>query len=146
MEKEEREMLQPLGFYSVLSQSGELAGSLAEYLLFPDINTEDQLPFNIILVLLSCDQLFAAPWIVAWLAPLSMEFSRQQYWSGLPFPSPGDLPARPPALAGGFFTTEPAGKRTLCPHRKKRYISLNHLRCKRWSRISPLEFPANLHQ
>ena len=92
LEKEEREMLQPLGFYSVLSQSGELAGSLAEYLLFPDINTEDQLPFNIILVLLSCDQLFAAPWIVAWLAPLSMEFSRQQYWSGLPVPSPGDLP------------------------------------------------------
>ena len=45
-------------------------------------------------------------------APLSMEFSRQEYWSGLSFPSPGDLPdpkIEPvsPALAEGFFTTEP---------------------------------------
>ena len=44
-----------------------------------------------------------------------MEFSRPEYWSELPFPSPGDLPnlgMRPksPALAGGFFTTEPVGK------------------------------------
>ena len=48
-------------------------------------------------------------------APLSMGFPRQEYWSGLPFPSPGDIlnpgikPASP-ALAGGFFTTEPPGK------------------------------------
>ena len=45
-------------------------------------------------------------------APLSMGFVRQEYWSGLPFPSPGDLPnpgIKPasPALEGGFFTTEP---------------------------------------
>jgi len=47
-----------------------------------------------------------------------MEFSRQEYWSGLPFPTPGDLPnagIKPmslafPALAGGFFTTAPLGK------------------------------------
>ena len=44
-----------------------------------------------------------------------MEFSRQEYWSGLPFPSPGDFPdprIEPvsPALAGGFFTTEPLRK------------------------------------
>ena len=44
-----------------------------------------------------------------------MEFSRQEYWSGLPFPPPGDLPdpgiePASPALAGGFFTTEPHGK------------------------------------
>ena len=44
-----------------------------------------------------------------------MGFSRQEYWSGLPFPSPGDLPdsgIKPvsPALAGGFFTTEPPGE------------------------------------
>ena len=53
------------------------------------------------------------PWTVARQAPLSMGFSRQEYWSKLPFPSPGDLPnpgtkpASPvsPALAGGFFTT-----------------------------------------
>ena len=51
-------------------------------------------------------------WTVALQAPLSMEFSRQEYWSGLPHPPPGDLlnpgiePASPtsPALAGGFFT------------------------------------------
>ena len=48
-------------------------------------------------------------------APLSVEFSRQEYWSGLPFPTPGDLlntgiePVSP-ALAGGFFTTEPPAK------------------------------------
>ena len=42
--------------------------------------------------LLSCVRLFATPWTVAYQAPPSMEFSRQEYWSGLPFPSPGDLP------------------------------------------------------
>ena len=36
--------------------------------------------------------LFATPWTVAYQTPLSMGFSRQEYWSGLPFPSPGDLP------------------------------------------------------
>ena len=58
------------------------------------------------------------PWIVAHQAPLSMEFPRQEYWSGLPFPSLGDLPysgTEPPsfvspALAGRFFTTMPPGK------------------------------------
>ena len=38
----------------------------------------------------SCVQLFATPWTVAYQAPLSMEFSRQEYWSELPFPSPGE--------------------------------------------------------
>ena len=65
--------------------------------------------------LLSRVQLFATPWTIAYQAPLSMGFSRQEYWSGLPFPSPGDLPdpgIKPasPALACGFFTTEPPGK------------------------------------
>ena len=63
-------------------------------------------------------QLFATPWTVAHQAPLSMEFSRQEYWSGLPFPSPEDLPdpgieqvsLASPALAGGFFTTVPPRK------------------------------------
>ena len=41
---------------------------------------------------LSCVWLFAAPWTIAHQAPPSVEFSRQEYWSGLPFPSPGDLP------------------------------------------------------
>ena len=57
-------------------------------------------------------QLFAIPWTVAHRAPLSMGFSRQEYWSGLPSP-PADLPdpgiepesLLAPALAGGFFTT-----------------------------------------
>ena len=67
--------------------------------------------------MLSRVQLFAIPWTVALQAPLSMGFSRQEYWSGLPFLLPGDLsdpgiqPASlaSPALAGGFFfsTTEP---------------------------------------
>ena len=64
--------------------------------------------------LLSRVQLFATPWTVAHQAPLSMGFSRQEYRSGLPFLSPGDLPdpgiePMSPALAGGFFTTEPPG-------------------------------------
>ena len=62
------------------------------------------------LVAQSCPTL-ATPWTVACQAPLSMGFSRQEYWSGLPFPSPGDLPGpgmKPasPALGLGFFTTE----------------------------------------
>ena len=60
---------------------------------------------------------FGTPWTVARQAPLSTGFSRQDSWSGLPFPSPGDLPdpgiepTSPvsPALAGGFFTAEPPG-------------------------------------
>ena len=63
-------------------------------------------------------QLFATSRTVARQALLSMEFSSQQYWSGLPFPPPGDLPnpgielTSPvaPALAGGFFTTASPGK------------------------------------
>ena len=59
--------------------------------------------------------LFAAPRTVAHQAPLSLGFPRQEYWSGLPVPSPGDLPdpgmeSGTPALAGGFFITEPPGK------------------------------------
>ena len=50
--------------------------------------------------LLSRVQLFVTPWTIACLAPLSMEFSRQEYWSGLPFPSPGDLPD--PGIKPGF--------------------------------------------
>ena len=57
----------------------------------------------------------ATPWTVAYQAPLSLGFSRQEYWSRLPFSSPGDLPdpgIKPtsPALAGRFFTTAPPRK------------------------------------
>ena len=58
---------------------------------------------------------FETPWAVAHQAPLSMGFLRQEYWSGLPFPSPGALPdpgIEPVSLAsvGGFFITEPPEK------------------------------------
>ena len=67
-------------------------------------------------------QLFATPWTVAHQAPLSVGFSRQEHWSGLPFPLPGDLPNPeiepvslvPPALAGKFLTTVPPGKPSAC--------------------------------
>ena len=60
----------------------------------------------------SCVQLFVTLWTVAHQAPLSMGFSRQEYWSGLPFSPSGDLPnpgiepvsLTAPVLAGGFFT------------------------------------------
>ena len=69
------------------------------------------------LVSKSCPTL-ANPWTVAHQPPLSMGFLRQEYWSGLPFPSPGDLPnpgiepvsLASSMLAGGFFTTAPLGK------------------------------------
>ena len=71
--------------------------------------------------LLSRVWLLATLWTVACQVPLSMEFSRQEYWHELPFPTPGDLPdpgikpvfPAPPTLAGRFFTTEPPGK-ALC--------------------------------
>ena len=75
---------------------------------------------------LSRVRLFATPWTVAHHAPLSMGFSRQEYWSGLPFPSPEDLPypgieptsPMSPALAGGFFTAEP-------PEKPKKVVDLD---------------------
>ena len=68
--------------------------------------------------LLSHVWLFATPWTVVHQVPLSMGFSRQEFWDGLPFPPPRDLPypgIKPmspvsPALAGWFFTTKPPGK------------------------------------
>ena len=66
----------------------------------------------------SHSQFFVTPWTVAHQVPLSIGFSKQEYWSELPFPPPGDLPnpgtepasLASPALAGGFFTTVPPGK------------------------------------
>ena len=65
----------------------------------------------------SCVLLFVTPWTAACQAPLPMEFSRQEYWNGLSCPPPGDFPTPgieptslvSPALAGGFFYTEPPG-------------------------------------
>ena len=62
--------------------------------------------------------MLAIPWTVACQGPLSMDFPRQEYWSELPVPTPGDLPnsgieptsLASPELAGVFIPTEPAGK------------------------------------
>ena len=64
---------------------------------------------------LSHVQLFATPWTVAYKAPPSLGFSRQEYWSGLPFPSPGDLPnpgiePGSPTLRADTLPSEPPGK------------------------------------
>ena len=77
--------------------------------------------------LLSHVRLFGTPWTVARPAPLYMEFSRQEYWSGLSFPTPGDLPnpeTEPvslvsPVLAGRFLTTEQQGGPTERPTKTK---------------------------
>ena len=63
---------------------------------------------------LSSVHLFVIPWTVVYQAPPSMGFSRQEYWSGLPFPSPGDLPdpgiePRSPALQADALPSEPPG-------------------------------------
>ena len=63
---------------------------------------------------LSRVRFFATPWTVAYQAPQSMEFSRQEYWSGFPFPSPGDLPnpgiePRSPTLQAEALPSEPPG-------------------------------------
>ena len=68
------------------------------------------------------------PWTVAHQVPLSMEFSRQEYWSGLPFPSPGDLPdpgIKPgsPALQAGSLLSEPPGKLPECHWEEVQLVS-----------------------
>ena len=75
-------------------------------------------------------QIFVTPWTIAHQAPLSMGFSRQEYWNGLPFPSPADL-SNPwiepvsPALGGRFLTGEPPGKPCVCVLHVCYYMVLN---------------------
>ena len=79
-------------------------------------------------------QLFATPWTVARQSPLSVGFSRQEYWRGLPFPPPGNLPnprigptsLTSPEVAGGFFTTSASWK-VLFPKLSKRTKSSKNL-------------------
>ena len=87
-----------------------------------------------VIVVASHVQLFLTPWTVARQAPPSLGFPRQEHWSELPFPSPGDLPhpgiePASPALAGGFLTSEPPGKpeRVIYPFRN--YLVL------KWDRL-----------
>ena len=74
--------------------------------------------------LLSRVRLFVTPWTVAYQAPPSMGFSRQQCWSGLPFPSPGDLPdpgiePGSPGLQADALPSEPPGKPTFLVYQDK---------------------------
>ena len=79
---------------------------------------EKKIPPNFVVLLFSCLSMSdssVTPWTVACQATPSLRFSRQEYWSGLPFPSPGDLPdsgiePSSPALVGRFFTTEPPAR------------------------------------
>ena len=71
--------------------------------------------FFLVSVCASRSVMFVTPWTVAHQAPLSMGFSRQEYWSGLPFPSPGDLPnpgikSGSPALQADSLPSEPPWK------------------------------------
>ena len=93
------------------------------------IKNSSRLQTNISVTVLSHIWLFATSWTVALQAPLSMGFSQQEHWSGLPVPPPGDLPnpriksmspASSPALAGGFFTTEPPGNPTVVVFKHKK--------------------------
>ena len=89
------------------------------------------IPTVVIVYSLSRVRLFVTPWTVACQAPLSMEFSRQEDWSELPFPSPGDLPnagIKPasPELADGFFTQRTPSQHL--PHKK--YYNLYYERVK----------------
>ena len=90
--------------------------------------------------------LFATTWNAAQQAPLSMGFPRQEHCSGLPFPSPQDLPdpgvkATSPALAGRFFTTETPGKPTyLCTYTLNTY-SKNHFTDPCFNLIDYYSFP-----
>ena len=84
------------------------------FLVSPQIHYSDRCVY-----VLSRVQLFTTPWAVPHQAPLSMEFSRQEYWIELPFLTPGDLPdlgIEPESLvlAGGFFVTAPPGKPSGC--------------------------------
>ena len=88
------------------------------------------LPKNSPVVILSLVWLFAAPWTVACQGSLPMEFSRQRFWSGVPFATPGDLPnprSKPtslesPTLTGGFFTTS-----TICREGNGCPLQYSHL-------------------
>ena len=101
--------------------------------------------------MLSHAQLFVIPWTVTCQAPLSMGFSRQEYWSRLPFPSAEDLPYRgtepaslaSPSLAGRFFTTSATWKTPANQSRTSQFMwhevkSLEgNLFPQRWNTISP---------
>ena len=96
---------------------------LKKQVSFSDKKRNGPLPIGMCMCVLSCSGMsnsLSPHGLVSCQAPLSMGFSRREYWSGLPFPPPGDLSdpgVKPmssvsPALAGRLFTTEPPGKPT----------------------------------
>ena len=90
-------------------------------------------------LLLSRIQLFVTPWTVAFLASLSLEFSRQEYWSGLPFPSPGTLPdpgiePGSPALQRDSLPPEPPKKPS--PPILLQITTESHIRSRIWGKKS----------
>ena len=87
---------------------------------------------------MSCNMdITVTAWTVARQAPLSVAFSRQEHWSGLPFPSPGHLPdpgieptsPASPILAGRFFTTKPPGKPKIFTQFFFKETTNNHISC-----------------
>ena len=98
-----------------LSRGPSQPGDRTPWLLHPLHWRVDSLLLRVTVKSLSRDGLFAILWTVAHQAPPSMGFCRQEYWSGVPFPSPGDLPnpgtePRSPALQADALTSEPPGK------------------------------------
>ena len=109
----------PFLFQGIFPTQGSNPGLLhilhwqADYLLLVQPG-KLHLPNVCVCWLLSHVQLFATPWAVASQAPLSMKFSRQEYWSGSPFPSPGDLPdpgiePGSPSFEANSLPSEPPG-------------------------------------
>ena len=96
--------------------------------------TKEAVVYQILELLLFCCSIVSnssvTPWTVAYQSPVSMGFPRQEYWSGLTFPSAGDLPNPgigpvSPALASGFFTPESPGKpyHGILPSNKNEYLT-----------------------
>ena len=90
-----------------------------------DIKTRYGVKSEAKVTLLSRVPLFATPWTVAYQASPSMGFSRQEYWNGLPFPSPGYLPnpgiiPGSPALQTDALLSEPPRKPSICGMEKKK--------------------------
>ena len=103
--------------------SNQLSQRMATHLFFFYFKRlkRAKLPLCVCVKSLSRVRLFPTPWTVARHAPLSMGYSRQEYWSGLPFPSPGALSnpgikPRSPALQADALSSEPPGKPKLPLH------------------------------
>ena len=107
---------------------------------------EKETCFVVVIQSLSHVRLFATSWTVAHQVPLSMELLRQEYWSRLPFPSPGHLPRSgielpSLALAGRFLTTEPPGKPQ--KHVWEKVNEVLSLRCAVFELLTRHHFMAN---